>query len=352
MKIVHCKYGFPMGGAETLLVDLMNRQIKKHSVYLVLINDLFNDELASKIDSRVKIIRLNRKPGSRSPWFILKLNWLFLLSIRPDVLHLHSYSLPAIIHYPKHKLFATIHDVDVPVSYHKRFHRIFAISQAVYDDIKRRIDLPINTVILASNGIDCEKIKVRPLKFPNAGFGKSLKIVQISRFEVNKKGQDILIEAIRLIKLNYNVKVEVTFIGDGPGLEPMKKLVEEYELIDQIFFYGTKSRDFVYAHLKDFDLLVQPSRFEGFGLTVAEAMAAKIPVLVSNIDGPMELVQSGAYGYYFQSEDPNSLAEMIVYIKDHYDEAMGIANKAVNYVGKTYSIDAMVYKYELGYYDK
>ncbi|KGN86067.1 glycosyltransferase [Porphyromonas sp. COT-290 OH860] len=352
MKIVHCKYGFPMGGAEALLVDLMNRQIQKHCVYLLLINDLFNEELASKIDSRVKIIRLNRQPGSRSPWFILKLNWLLLHSIKPDVLHLHSYSLPAIIHYPKHKFFATIHDVDVPINYHKRFHRIFAISQAVYEDMKRRIDLPINTVILAPNGIDCDKIETRSSEPLNIQLGEPIKIVQISRFDVNKKGQDVLIEAIRLLKENYNVKVELTFIGDGPGLEPMKKLVEEYEIIDQIFFYGAKSRDFVYAHLKDFDLLVQPSRFEGFGLTVAEAMAAKVPVLVSNIDGPMEIIQSGTCGYYFQSEDPNNLAEMILYIKNHYDEVISTADKAVNYVRKTYSIDAMVNKYELGYYDK
>ena len=47
--------------------------------------------------------------------------------------------------------------------------------------------------------------------------------------------------------------------------------------------------------------MVQPSLYEGFGLTVVEAMAAKIPVLVSNIEGPMEIVKKGKFGYFFEN---------------------------------------------------
>ncbi len=355
MKIVHCKYGFPMGGAETLLVDLMNRQVDKHQVYLVLINNLFNEELASKIDSRVCIIRLDRNPGSRNPWFILRLNWLLFFSIRPDVLHLHSYSLPAIILYPKSKLFATIHAINVPIDYHKRYHKVFAISQAVYEDIVRRVDLPNKTLILAPNGIDCSRILAKSSADDNSSpkVECSLSIVQVSRFEVDKKGQDLLIEAVRYLKQNCAIEIYLTFIGDGPGLGAMKKLVDTYGLNDYVSFWGTKCREFVYEHLRDFDLLVQPSRVEGFGLTVAEAMSARVPVLVSNIDGPMEIIASGKYGYYFQTEDSSDLARKIKYIYDNYDtEVIPVATKAKEYVAKTYSIDAMVDKYEHVYYDR
>jgi glycosyltransferase involved in cell wall biosynthesis len=57
---------------------------------------------------------------------------------------------------------------------------------------------------------------------------------------------------------------------------------------------------------------VQPSRFEGFGLTVVEAMAALVPVLVSDIEGPMELMGNGKAGYFFQADDYEDCAGKIL----------------------------------------
>lgn len=54
-----------------------------------------------------------------------------------------------------------------------------------------------------------------------------------------------------------------------------------------------KNQEWIYHNLCNFDLFIQPSRFEGFGLTVAEAIAAKVTVLVSNIQGPMEIIDDG-----------------------------------------------------------
>jgi glycosyltransferase involved in cell wall biosynthesis len=52
---------------------------------------------------------------------------------------------------------------------------------------------------------------------------------------------------------------------------------------------------------------------------VAEGMAAKIPVLVSDNDGPMEVIENGKYGYYFESGDAQSLADKIEFIITHYN---------------------------------
>lgn len=55
--------------------------------------------------------------------------------------------------------------------------------------------------------------------------------------------------------------------------------------------------------LCQYELFVQPSCTEGFGFTVAEAMAAKVPVLVSNQEGPMEIIGNGKYGFCFKTDD-------------------------------------------------
>lgn len=69
-----------------------------------------------------------------------------------------------------------------------------------------------------------------------------------------------------------------------------------------------KNQEWIYHNLCNFDLFIQPSRFEGFGLTVAEAIAAKVTVLVSNIQGPMEIIDDGKYGIIFKSEDEEDCA--------------------------------------------
>ena len=70
------------------------------------------------------------------------------------------------------------------------------------------------------------------------------------------------------------------------------------------------------AHLTDYDLFVQPSRWEGFGLTVAEAMAAGVPVLVSEGQGPAEVTQGSRYGWLFANGDADDLQRQIVFIKE------------------------------------
>jgi len=47
-------------------------------------------------------------------------------------------------------------------------------------------------------------------------------------------------------------------------------------------------------------------------------MAAKIPVLVSNVDGPMEVIDNGEYGYFFESKNAESLATLIEEVMSDY----------------------------------
>ena len=97
--------------------------------------------------------------------------------------------------------------------------------------------------------------------------------------------------------------------------------------------------------MADYDLFVQPSRWEGFGLTVAEAMAAKVPVIVSEGQGPAEVTCGNLYGWTFENGNADDLAAKIKYIFDNYNEAMDKANSALSYVQHTYDVSVTARKY-------
>jgi len=118
--------------------------------------------------------------------------------------------------------------------------------------------------------------------------------------------------------------------------------VEKY-----VDFIGEKSRSFIYKELKNYHLLVQPSFYEGFGLTVVEAMTAKIPVLVSNIEGPMEIIDYGNYGYYFNAGNEEDCAVKIKTIINEFSENDN-SNKldnAYNYAFSNFNIQATSQNY-------
>ena len=80
-------------------------------------------------------------------------------------------------------------------------------------------------------------------------------------------------------------------------------------------------QSYIFEHLHEYDLFVQPSIFEGFGLTVAEAMAAKIPVLVSENQGPLEIIDNGKYGYSFKNQDVDDCAEKLEMFLNHQNDS-------------------------------
>lgn len=126
-----------------------------------------------------------------------------------------------------------------------------------------------------------------------------------------KKGQHILIKAVnKLIKQGYN-QIRLDIIGDGDSHKYLKTLVKELDITEYVRFLGSKNQSYIYEHLCDYDLFVQPSIYEGFGLTVTEAMAAKVPVLVSENQGPIEIIDYGRLGYSFKNQDIDDCAAKI-----------------------------------------
>ena len=89
MKILHALFSFNIGGTETMLIDIINEQVKSHEIIFVIVNKSYRRDLLNKIDKKVKVYLINRPEGSKNPWYILKTN-IILWQQNPDIIHTHD----------------------------------------------------------------------------------------------------------------------------------------------------------------------------------------------------------------------------------------------------------------------
>ena len=331
MKIAHVIFNLYLGGTETMLLDIIDCQIKLgHDVSLVLINRGHNDTLLKQINSRANVVSINRPIGSKNPWYIIKLNNI-LAKISPNVVHVHNdKTMSMIVKRKCVKYVGTVHCIGLLISNIEKWDKVFAISQAVKEDLTKRYNCDATIVY---NGI---KLNLIAQKKEALVDHNQFKIVQIGRLDHTIKGQDIMIKAVGYLKNKGFANIAVDIIGVGPSIEYLKDLAKRQGVSENVNFLGEKSRSEVYEMIKNYDLLVQPSRFEGFGLTVVEGMAAKVPVLVSNNDGPIEIIENNKYGSSFENGDYIDCANKIEAIINNYSYYSGLAqtdayNRAINY---------------------
>lgn len=319
MRILHITFTFGYGGIETMLVNIANAQKEMgHDVAIIVIEDVVAQELVDRLHSGIRVYYAHRKQ-KRDLMALGRVNY-FVWKENPDAIHLHSSTAYRLLLCPKHKRIAnsTLHDM--PNAENTRFieqvPKCFAISQSVHNALLeyKGVESVVNL-----NGIIPECICNKKTS-ANTGV---LRIVQVSRLEHKKKGQDILIKACGVLMSKGIENFHVDFIGDGDSLSYLQQLSKLCVVSDHISFLGAKEQNYIFQHLCDYDLFVQPSRFEGFGLTVAEAMAAKTPVLVSSGDGPEEVVDHGRYGYLFDKGNHVDLAKKLEdIINNGYDANM------------------------------
>ncbi len=337
MKILHVVWGMKMGGVETMLVNIINEQIKTDEVELFIINDFLQEELLNKIDARCVVKRLNRKPGSKSILKILMLN-IWIYRYQPDIIHVHSFQVSRLI-LGNWNIVRTIHNTRNRPDEYSRMKALYAISNVVAKYTEEQGFKNVNTIY---NGIQPDAFKKKAL-FKQCE--DEYRIVQISRLNIRQKGQHILIKALDILVNKYQVKnFTMYFIGEGDSKDELEQLVKNADLENYVIFEGLKSQQYIQEHLCDYDLFVQPSLFEGFGLTVAEALAAKIPVLVSDIEGPMEIIGFGKYGMSFKVGDAVDLAEKLKYIlQGKYDYSL--VEKAYQHVCEEYDVRKTAERY-------
>ena len=151
---------------------------------------------------------------------------------------------------------------------------------------------------------------VRPPAIQAAPFsrdGEPIKIVAAGRLHP-KKGFDVLIRAVgRLRAWDFDVTCEIA--GEGDERADLEALIREFDLEPCVKLVGWKAD--VAGFLATGDLFAFPSHQEGFPLTLMEAMAVGLPVVATEIDGSVELIEEGGNGRLVPDDDPDRLGEAL-----------------------------------------
>jgi glycosyltransferase involved in cell wall biosynthesis len=159
----------------------------------------------------------------------------------------------------------------------------------------------------------------------------------------NTKNQELLVDAIQLLKKKYPFLVYY-FVGEGDKIKELREKTKSYVLEDQIKFVGYKRN--ANEYLKNFELLVLPSKSEGFGLVIIEGFRQKVPVLSSDIKVFKELIKDNVNGFLFKNEDKEDLALKIGQIIKMPDEKKAeIIEEAYHDYKTNFIFEVMYHRY-------
>ena len=131
----------------------------------------------------------------------------------------------------------------------------------------------------------------------------------ISRLE-KIKGMDLVVPAFaRVLKEHPNTHLLV--VGDGSLRATMEQQATELNCSGNITWIGRQPQEALQQWYSKMDIVLMPSRSEGFGLTAIEAMSNGCVVVSSNVGGLPEVVRDGICGLLHNSEDTKDMADKI-----------------------------------------
>lgn len=203
--------------------------------------------------------------------------------------------------------------------FYKNFDRLLYIGESARSHYLR-LGAPQNKLIFSPYSIDSSIVRSQDLM--NQDLRKQLReshkildtdyVLLFSGKYIQRKGGDLLIQAVKDLPDSLRAKVRIIFLGAGP-LEQKWKEMAGTDLGKRCIFTGFKNQNEISPFFLMADLFVLPSRYETWGLVVNEALAHGLPGIVSDSAGCVtDLVKQGITGWIFQSGNARDLCNKII----------------------------------------
>lgn len=187
-----------------------------------------------------------------------------------------------------------------------------AVSRAVRDDYVRHFGLKgVEVIYNYLDPVEFAPMTADDVEAVRSQFGwtsKELVLLNVARLDW-EKGQDSILLAMPGI-LKAIPEARLLLVGDGPKEESLRTTARSLGLKDVVVFAG-KRRD-IQSLLGMADVFLFTSVAEGLGIALIEAMAAGLPVVASQVEGIVEVVEDGVNGILVRPEDTLEIAKAVV----------------------------------------
>ena len=208
---------------------------------------------------------------------------------------------------------------------YKKFNKIVLVSDSakdifeeVYPEFKEKFEVIYD--------INNPKIMEEMSKFGDKLPDKNeIKLLTIGRL-ANQKGYDIALEACKILK-DKGIKFKWYALGKGPLKEELEQKIDELGLKEHFILLGVTPNP--YGYIKSADIYVQTSRFEGFGLAIAEARILNVPVVTTEFDAVYNQMVQRKNGIVTQM-DAQSVADGIMELIENKE----LKNSIIEYLKK------------------
>lgn len=212
--------------------------------------------------------------------------------------------------------------------------RYICVSKGVANHlIKQGIDKSKVKVIY--NGIDIQSFDLAKEKHDIFTVG------MVARFS-KQKDQMTLIKAIEYLIKEKNEKINLLLMGIGKTRKKCEKYISEHNLDNNIKIIEGNFKDLIVKT----DLFVLATHYEGFGLVLCEAIAAKTPVISTDVSGANEVVLNNKTGLLVEDNNVLDLTNNILKMKNNKELRESLSKEAYDFINKNFSLELMYRNYE------
>jgi glycosyltransferase involved in cell wall biosynthesis len=298
----------------------------------------YEDDMVSAFRAAgADVLTLNLSRGIR-PWQLVRRLRRAFRDLHPDIVHV-QYMAPGLLPILAarsaglRRIVATVHQPGRPYGWKPRLlvrlasrlcRKFICVSQSVEKSWFGSSALfDLNDAGIRGrrhcsiyNAVDIERIdRILSATDPqqlrrNLGFDGVPLVGTVGRLS-HVKGIDLLVTAFAAVRQAVP-DCKLLLVGAGPEQAPLMALADRLGVSSAVAWLGRRPWDEAMQLLSLMDVVIVPSRFEGFGLTAVEAMACRKPLVATDVDGLREVVDAPATGILVPGEKHADMAEAVV----------------------------------------
>lgn len=180
------------------------------------------------------------------------------------------------------------------LKYHGKYDKVFAVSKAVHESYIRHHRNTTQRLSIFHNYVDEKDVQQKAQIGPDFDDGfKGIRILSIGRLS-RQKGFDMAVNVCaKLVAEGFPIRWYIC--GEGDQRKPLEDAIDKARLDKSFVLLG--NRENPYTYLKNCDLYVQPSRYEGYCTTTNEARILHKPVITTDVSGAREQFEHQVTGW-------------------------------------------------------